>query len=248
MADLPVFMHDPLTRPLLLTAASHLPKRVEAYLVGGAVRNAMYYRHFKEKLSQRDYDLFYPGDPAPFIARLRKSGFKYGKLRRKDEVVVMAPKFKGARELRDFVVFDIHFSGDDIHTNLERKTNFTINGFALPLRAVDSPSWYDEVISVRHAEEDLKARRLRVHAYDHPAQLYAGMRFVHKGFKPPTPEETHGMVLLLRRLRRNQFPRNMRKVFDGVGGEENARKIARQMGIQEDVFSFKTIEALKRAR
>ena len=71
------------------------------------------------------------------------------------------------------------------------------------------------------------------------------MRFINKGFKAPTQKEIQGLVNLLGKLRRNQIKRNLKKVFEGTSGERNARKIAKSMGIKEDIFSFKTIEQLK---
>lgn len=243
---LPVFMQDKITNKIFREAITCIPKKTKIYLVGGAVRNSLYYMYFKKKFPSRDYDLFLTGSPKKFISNLREKGFTYGKMRRKNEIVVKKKKFPGAKELRDFIFFDIHFSSEkNIIKNLQDKTNFTINGFALLLDKVVSKNWYKSIVSIKHAEKDLKNKQIRVNAFDHPAQLFACIRFVSGGFKPPTIKETKGLLLLLKKLRKNQFKRNLNKVFEQTGGKKKAMQIAKRMGIKEDLFSFKTIEKLR---
>ncbi|MBU1988485.1 MAG: hypothetical protein KKD94_03330, partial [Nanoarchaeota archaeon] len=178
-------------------------------------------------------------------SNLRKKGFVYGKLNRKNERVVKKRKSTGAKELKDFVFIDIHFSAEkNILKSLQKNANFTINGFALPLEKVFSGDWYKSIISVKNAEKDIRNRQISVNAYIHPAQLYACVRFVSHGFKPPTEKEAEGPFHLLKKLRKNQLKRNLRKVFEQTGGKMKARKIAKRMGIKEDIFSLKVIKTL----
>jgi len=198
-------------------------------------------------MPMRDHDVFLIGSPKEFISNLRKRGFVYGKLKRKYERVIKKKKFPGAKELKDFVFLDIHFSSDkSILKNLQENTNFTINGFALQLNEIVSKGWHKKVISINNAKEDLKKKQLRVNAYSHPAQLYACVRFVAAGFKPPTKNEIDSLLLLLRRLRKNQLERNFKKVFAQTGGKEKAKEIVKKIGIKEDIFSFKTIKNLRK--
>lgn len=97
------------TRAILKESLECIPKGTRVYLVGGTLRNALYYRYFGIRLPSRDYDLFVSGNARRFILNLRKIGFAYGKLKRKDQVVVKRRKFAGAKEDSDKVVFDIDF-------------------------------------------------------------------------------------------------------------------------------------------
>ena len=242
---LPVFMQDEAVGKIFREAIECTPKKAKIYLVGGAARNSVYYRYFGKILSPRDYDLYFVGNPKKFISNLRKVGFIYGNMKRKDEITVKKKKFIGAKNIGDFVVFDIHFSRENIVENLNKKANFTINGFALPLDKVISPNWYKSIISVKNAERDLRNKQIRVNSYDHPAQLYACIRFIHKGFRKPDEKEIEGLLFLLGKLPKYKFKRNLKKVFGGAGGEKNARRIAKDMGIKEDIFSFKTIKKIR---
>lgn len=245
--SLPVFMQEESTNRILKEAISCIPKNTKIYLIGGALRTAIYYKHFNKKMPMRDYDLFLTGSPKEFILNLRKKGFTYGKLKRKDERVVKKKRFSGAKELKDFVFLDIHFSNEgDIRSNLEKNANFTINGFALPFRKILSSKWLKNIISINNAEKDLKDKQIRVNSFIHPAQLYACVRFISHGYKPPTKEEIAGLLLLLKKLRKNQLKRNLKKIFDQTGGEYKAKKIVNKLGIKEDIFSFETIKNLRK--
>jgi hypothetical protein len=245
--SLPIFMKEESTNKILKEVISCVPNNTKIYLIGGALRTAIYYKYFNKKMPMRDYDLFLTGSPKEFISNLRKMGFIYGKLKRKDERTIKKKRFSGAKEIEDFVVLDIHFSNKgNIKSNLQKNANFTINGFALPLKEILSPKWQKKVISVKNAERDLKQKQIRVNAFIHPAQLYASIRFVSQGYKPPTKEELSGLLLLLKKLRKNQLERNLKKIFNQTGGEDKAREIVKRMGIKEDIFSFETIKNLRK--
>jgi len=244
--SLPIFMQEESTNRILKEAISCIPDNTKIYLIGGALRTAIYYEYFNKKMPMRDYDLFLTGSPKEFISNLRKKGFIYGKLKRKDERVVKKKRFSGAKESKDFVVLDIHFSDDkDIKNNLQKNANFTINGFALPLKKILSPKWQKGIISIKNAEKDLKEKQIRVNTYNRSTQLYACVRFVSHGFKPPTKEELNGLLLLLKKVRKNQLERNRKKVFEQTGGEDRAKEIVNKMGIKEDIFSSETIKNLR---
>lgn len=243
---LPVFMQDEITNKILKEVITCIPKRKKVYLVGGSVRNALFYKYFKKNLPLRDYDVFISRNSKEFISNLRKKGFTYGKLKRKDERVLKKKRFPKAKKLKDFVFIDIHFSRGNIMKNLQKSSNFTINGSALPLEKVTDKNWEKEIISVKNAKKDLRNKQLCVNAYHHPAQLYACIRFISFGFKSPSKKEVEGLLNLLKKLRKNQFKRNLHKVFEQTGGEKKAKQIVKKMGIKEDVFSFETIEKLRK--
>ena len=239
-------MQDEVTNKILKEAISCIPKENKIYLVGGALRTSIYFRYFNKKMPMRDYDLYLEGNPKKFIDNLRKKGFIYGKLKKVDQRVIKKKRFSGAKELKDFVFLDIHFSKNDIIKNLEKNANFTINGFALPLEDILSENWDKNIICIKNADKDLKNRQIRVNAYCHPAQLYACIRFISHGFNPPSKLEINNLLLLLRKLRYNQLERNKKKVFGQTGGETIAKNIVKKIGINEDIFSYETIKNLRK--
>lgn len=78
---LPLFLHDQKTNEIFRIVVASISKGTKAYLVGGAIRNAIYYRYFKQELPRRDFDILLIGDHGSFIKNLRKAGFVYGKIR-----------------------------------------------------------------------------------------------------------------------------------------------------------------------
>lgn len=245
MKDLPVFMYAAKTYEILKQAASAVPKGGKAYIVGGVVRNALYYRFFRKKLPQRDYDIVFIGSKERFIKNLRSQGFSYEHMRRKHEVSLKKKKVDKPKRLSDYVVLDIHFSKKSIIKNLKDHAGFTINGFALSLKDIASKNWYGKIISLPGALGDLKKRKLRVNVISHPADLFACIRFVSKGFKAPSKEEVKALLKNLGKLEKWRYERNVEKVFDYVGGEKKARKLVKKLGIKQDIFDFRIIKGLR---
>ena len=246
ISDLPVFMHDPATNKILKEAASAIPKGTKVYFVGGAARNAVYYRLFHKKMPQRDYDMVSIGNREKFIKNLRSMGFTYGFLIRKDTITMKKKRMKKPKDqFADYVFLDIHFSKKSIRKNLKEVTGFTINGFALALKDVASKDWYKKIIAIPTALKDLKNKKLHVNALSHPAMLYACLRFMSKGFKPPSKKEVKQLLKALGKLPKYKFKRNVQKVFSYVGGEKKARQLAKKLGIKIDIFDFETIKALR---
>jgi len=248
-SKLPVFMHDPITNKILREAASAIPKGTRVYIVGGAGRNAVYYKLFRKSLPQRDYDLLVMGDLKKFIANLRKIGFTYGKIIRKDEIVVKKKRIPKPEHIhRDYLYLDAHASnGKTIIDNLKKESSFTFSSFAINLKDVNSKNWYKNMVSLPTALTDIRAKRIRVNSLSHPALLYSTLRFMSLGFKPPPKTEVQLLLKHLGKLPKKRFDRNMDKIFDYVGGENKARKLAKKLGVKEDIFNWKTIEKLRRA-
>lgn len=244
---LPVFMHDSKDFEILNDAKSCIPKSAGVYLVGGSVRNALFFEFFNERLPQRDYDLVVIGNKQKFIDNLRSVGFVYGKIRRKAEVVLKKRKVpKPSHEFGDYLFLDLHFSDEpDILKNLESNSNFTINGSALSLKDVASEGWRKKVVSLPNALGDLKDKRLRVNVTSHPSDFFSCLRFMSKGFKRPSPKEVCSLLVSLSSLEKPRYKKNIKKVFDYVGGEEEARKLVHKLGVKEDVFDFDVIKKLR---
>ena len=240
---LAVFMHEPAANRILREAIKALPEKTEAYFVGGAVRNAAYYKIFKKKLPSRDYDMFVNGKVKKFVKNLQAKKFELRK-NEPDDMVLRKRKFPGARELDEFVWVEMHLSPyKTITENLEKKSNFTINGLALPLESAISPNWYEHIIALPGSLKDLSSKQLRFNMdSSHPTNFYATLRFMAKGFKQPPAREVKKLVSLLKKMKKKQFDRNMAKVFNYVGGEAEARKLAKKLGVKVDVFNWRALK------
>lgn len=246
LLELPIFMQSPKTNQILREVASSIPARTKVYIIGGAVRNALYYHSFHKELPQRDYDIILIGDINGFVKNLQSKGFIYGKIRRTNEVTLKKKKVaKPKHEFNDYVFLDIHTSKErSIIKNLKNAAGFTINAFALSLKEVTSKNWVKKVIALRGALKDLKNKKLRVNAIAHPAMLFACIRFMSVGFKPPSKREVKELLAALGKLEKWRYGRNIRKVFEYVGGEKKARQLAKKLAIKEDIFDFETIRKI----
>lgn len=243
---LPVFMRDAVVRDILHDVIAAIPKGQRIYLVGGAARNAFYERTHHERLPQRDYDLVVIGSFRPFIRSLRAYGFTYGKIRRAHQVVLKHAKVSEPSAPSDFVVLDIaEVQETNIRSILRRKVNFTINGFAIPLRALTTAQWHTRAVMLPSALPDLKAKHLRVNSTIDTAILYACVRFMSQGFSPPDPHTVRELLHRLTHIEERRFERNRKKVFSYVGGERAARQLMRKLGVKDDVFDFAVLRKLR---
>src|SRR3989344_1757829 len=243
---LPVFMQDPKTYEILKEVAEAIPKGCQVYLVGGAARNAVYYRLFHKKMPHRDYDILAIGNYKRFIQALRKRKFAYGLIKRKKVLVLKKKVVSKPRKSRfeDYVFLDIKFSKDSARKNLEEGVNFTINGFAIPLKALTSEKWYKQTLRLPTAVQDLKARQIQINQSFHASDLYSCLRFMSLGFKPPPKKETILMLKNLKRIDKRRFQRNIKKLFRYVGGEKRAKQLSRKLGIKENICDLKAIKNL----
>lgn len=244
---LPIFAQDPKTLEILKEAKSAIPKNTKIYLVGGAARNALYFKLFNKELPQRDYDILLVGDKDAFVKNLRARGFVYGKIRKKYEITLKKKKIPKphAHQFKNYVFLDIHITDEkSILKNLKDNANFTINGFALSLKDINSKNWRKKIVSLPNALQDLKNKKLRVNVIKHPANLFACLRFMSKGFKPPSKKEVKELLSALGSLEVRRYERNIKKLFNYVGGEKEARRLVKKLGIKEDVFDFEVIKKL----
>jgi len=250
ISKLPIFMQDYKTNEILREAALAIPKKTKVYIVGGAMRNALYFSIFNKKLPQRDYDLLVVSNKKQLVKNLRRKGFIYGKIRRKHEItlkkkIVTKPK----HEFNDYVFLDMHLSEEkSVMKNLKEVSGFTINAFALPLKQVISKNWHKKVIALPNALADLKNKKIYVNALTHPAMLFACLRFMSLGFKSPPKKQVNELLFNLRKLPKYKFKRNIKKIFSYVGGKKKARQLTKKIGIKENIFDFKTIKNLRKLK
>lgn len=243
ISKLPLFMQDATVNLIFQDIIKCIPKENKIYLVGGTVRNSLLYYYHNKKLPQRDYDILLVGDRKHFIDNLHQHKFIYGKTKRKKEIVLKRRKFDGAKQIFDFVVLDIHDTNEkDIKKNIRENSNFTINCNILPLRYVNSENWQKKIISLPGTLEDIKNRQIRINKISHPAQLFACIRFMSKGFKKPTPQEIGTMLEALKNIRPKKFYTNVKKMIDYVGSEEKTKKIIKKFKIKKNILNFKEIK------
>jgi len=155
---LPLFLHNDKTNEIFKIVVDCIPKNTKIYLVGGAIRNAIYYKYFKKELPQRDYDLLLIGDRDGFVKNLRQAGFAYGKIKRKYEVVVKMKRIPKPLHIHnDYLYLDIHSSAEKTALqNLAKNSNFTINGSTISLKNIFKDDWFEKLISLPGSLADLK--------------------------------------------------------------------------------------------
>lgn len=68
------------------------------------------------------------------------------------------------------------------------------------------------------------------------------LRFMSVGFSAPSKEEINLLLKQLPNLEHARFERNVKKIWDYVGGEEKARKMVKDLGIDVDVFSEEEVK------
>ncbi|MDP1694861.1 MAG: hypothetical protein Q8L34_04955 [Candidatus Woesearchaeota archaeon] len=240
-----VFTRDGKIAEILKEVILCIPRKTKVYVIGGAARNAIYYDLFKKSLPQRDYDLLFIGDSDKFVKDLRSYKFVYGKIRRKNEIVLKKKLVSKPKSITDYLVLDIHRSHkSNVLQNLKENSAFTINGFAIPLTDYLDKNIRKNLIALPSALKDLKNRQLRltITGYKaHPGNLFACLRFVSVGFKPPITREVRLLLEQLPNLEKWRFKRNVNKIFDYVGGEQKARQLIKKLGIKIDIFNIKKL-------
>lgn len=241
-----VFTKEGRTAEILKEVIVSIPSKTKVYVVGGAARNSIYYDLFKKPLPQRDHDLLLVGDLDKFVKTLRNHKFIYGKIRRKNEIVLKKKLIPNPKSITDYIVLDIHRSHEsNILNNLKSNSAFTINGFAILLRNYLSKNIKKSLVVLPGAINDLKNHRLRLNISGykrHPGNLFSCLRFMSIGFTPPNKKEIELLLEQLPKLEEWRFERNVKKVFGYTGGEKKARQLTKRLGVEIDIFNFKKLK------
>ncbi len=148
----------------------------------------------------------------------------------------------------DYIVFDMHtMDGTDIAYNIEKFVAFTINGCAIKGQDVLTKPWEDALIEVLpDAIQDIKNKKLRLNINGYSemsSNFYAMLRFMSVGFSAPSREEVQMLLNTLPNLEHARFERNVKKIWDYVGGEDKARELVRSLGIDVDVFDEEAVKS-----
>ena len=229
---LPIDFKDERGLKVFKDVIKNLPKDVEVYLIAGTIRNAIdKYFHSDRNLFQRDYDQIVTKGSDKYIAYLKDLGFYKGRIQRPTQKVLIK-SFVGNEDISDFannLVFDVHLmDGTDAMDNLKKHVGLLLNGNALSIRDVFSNDWQGKLVSFPGALDSIE-------------DLFSVIRFVHNGYAPPTKDELTLLIRELPRIEDERYLKNAQKVFKYVGGEDNARKICRDIGLNIDIFDKKAV-------
>ena len=231
---------------------SDIPKDVELYIVGGSVRNSLIREFHGQDLIQRDYDQVITKGTKQYEKYLESLGFVEQPYPSHQDIQTVYDKVlvQGVPnwDYDDYIVFDMHtMDGTDIAYNIEKFVAFTINGCAIRAQDVLTKRWEDALIEVSPgAIQDIKDKKLRLNLKGYSemsSNFYAMLRFMSVGFKPPSTEEIQMLLKTLPNLEHARFERNVKKIWDYVGGEDKAREIVRSLGIDIDVFDEEVVKS-----
>jgi hypothetical protein len=231
---------------------SGTPASVDAYLVGGSIRNALFRAFHGKVLTQRDYDQVVTKGSQTYRDYLASQGFEERLYpSRQDEQVAFSKPLNERASAGDsyvnWLVFDLHtVDGTTIEHNIKTEVCFTVNGCAIRTSDIFTRPWQDAVIQVLPtALQDIKDKRLRLNREGYanwPSNFYAMLRMMSVGFTPPSDEEVQLLLKELPKIEHARFERNIKKVYGYVGGEQKARNLVRSLGIDVDVFDEDTVK------
>ncbi|MFA5004464.1 MAG: hypothetical protein WC498_04290 [Candidatus Saccharimonadales bacterium] len=229
-----------------------IPEDIEHYIVGGAVRNSLIREFHSQDLTQRDYDQVITKGTKQYEKYLESLGFKENPYPSHQDVQTVYNKILVSSEpnwdYNDYIVFDMHtMDGTDIAYNIEKFVAFTINGCAIKGQDVLTRPWESALIEVLPgAIQDIKDKKLRLNLDGYSemsSNFYAMLRFISVGFSAPSPEEVQMLLKELPNLEHARFERNVKKIWDYVGGEGRARELVSSLGIDIDVFNEEVVKA-----
>lgn len=192
-----------------------IPSHTRVYLVGGALRNALYYSIHKKRLPQRDYDMVIIGNHKLFFENLFKRGFEKGKIDRETQLV-LKKRIKRSKEFQhsDFVVLDMVFKKNGaIKKELKENSNFVMNGSAILIQDMFK-NWKKSVITLPGTLDNLKNKQIRLNPHRtvlRGTELFAILRFMSKGFKPPTIKEVQYVLKGFENIKKERFSSNVEK-------------------------------------
>lgn len=245
---LPIDFKDERGQKVFEEVIKNLPEDVEVYLIAGSLRNAIdRYFHSDSKLEQRDYDQVVTKGSEKYLVYLKSLGFYDGRIQRPTQKVIIK-SFVGNEDPEDFtnnLVFDIHLmDGTNAIDNLKKYVGLTVNGNAISIKDIFSESWQDKLVSLPGALRAIEKRQLKVNNQGYKyqaANLFSVIRFVYNGYTPPTKDELMQLVKELPRVEDDRYEKNVQKVYKYVGGEDSARRICKQIGIDFDVFDKQVV-------
>lgn len=228
------FISDKRIENIVREAIACLPKGSRAYLVGGTMRNAVYFKIHGEHLPQRDFDIAYTTpDFGRFKKNLVREGFVSAGLERDDHFVLKKRiGWDEKNDLENFVFVEVSKAPSHFRKRM-LKADFTVGGFSIPFRKVLNDDWFRWVSALPSSLDDIRRKRLRLNS-PRERSVFRAIRFVSIGFSPPNKEEIGRMVEAMRTIESDVLKRNVEKLQRLVPAA-NIRKIARMMGVSKIV-------------
>lgn len=246
MDNLPIFLEKSTTRKILNDVKELVPTGTHVYLFGGAVRNAIYFNHFNEEMTQRDFDCIVIGDGEKFADNLIKAGFVYGsKNSEKAKVLKKARILNPEHQYDDWLYLDckIYSSNERVEDILKRISDFTISGVALNIEDIEVSNWKDKIIAIPNAISDIQGKKLTV-VKPYAISLHKVIRMVSRGFQKPSQEEVNICIEKLQDIPEDKFTINTEKTVRYVGTEEKVTEIAKELGITYNILNFEEVKKL----
>jgi len=247
-----VFLKDKKIKKAFEEIVDCIVPNSEIYLVSGSVRNSIYYKFFQKKLPQRDFDAVVIWNPHTFINNLKNKWWSDdNKIKKTNWIILHKAKqwIKDTKHnFKNYVFLDLIFSKPKrrIRSNLRNNANFTLNWWAINLKDIFSKDRFEKLIILPLTIEDIKNKTIRLnnkHNCDW-TNIFACIRFMSQWFKKPKKEETNLMLKAMKSLSKERFERNIPKLFDYVGWENNARKLLKKLWITKDIFNYETVNNL----
>lgn len=251
MAQESSLLCNPDAYPVFEKVLADLPSDCEPYLYGGAVRSAVFKIFHGETIPCRDYDQIVTRGSSTYAQLLRSQGFVDGRVpsRPEEHFILRYPLVNDSDSdsFTDSVVFDIHKAdGDTVLSYLRYNVGINVGGIAVPLRKLFDADWFDNLVALPGAIDDIKQKRVSInpHGYlSQPANLYACLRLVSRGYAPPPEQELKKIVDQVITLSPHQIARNIKKLSDYVNGDMAIRSLVRSLGIKGDILDVDEVKS-----
>ena len=250
----PIFFYSEDAKKAMRDVINNLPHTVDAYLVGGAIRNALVKKYHDETWVQRDYDQAITSGSSEYLAQLEKLGFSRGSINNAKHVVMAKQLKEDGKELsyEDNLVFDMHtVDGTTIEDNLKYSTALSINGFALPLRNIFDEDWEGKLIQLPGALDSIKIKQINLNQEGYTSEtnyFFALLRFMGAGFAAPGHDDVIKLLKVTANIESDRYKRNITKLVHYVGGEARVREIVNSLNIGGlDIFDETATKQLARS-
>lgn len=240
----PIFLQDDTAYKILVGMRNLIPEGTKVYFFGGTIRNAIYYLHFNEEMTQRDYDCIVIGDGETFANNLLTTGFIFGKKNTEKGKVIKKNRIaEPVHQFDDWVYLDckIYPAGETIENVLESISDFTISAVALDVMQMDKTDWFEKIIALSHAITDIQNKEIKV-IKSYPANIYKIIRFISRGYNKPSQEDIAKSMEKLQEIAEDKFIMNTEKTVQYLGSEQDVRTIASNIGITIDILNFEEIK------
>jgi len=248
-----IFFYSETAEKTMIDIAENLPAGVEAYLVGGVLRNALVRKYHGEIWTQRDYDQVATNNSEEYLNYLHEKGFDFRGIVEPGHKTASKPVVDNPREIsyEDNLVFDIHLAdGTSIEDNLKYNSGLSINGFALSLRDIFADDWEKKLIALPCALDSIKNKQILVNNEGYQSDsnyFFALIRFMGLGFSGPAHDDVIKLLKTISELPSGRYQKNIMKLVSYLGSEDKVRETVNSLGIHDlDIFNEDATRELMR--